>query len=281
MAKIISSFNSMLDSFFFHHSLSEPSQAPRMYGPESHRQFEIIYLVEGEVKYFIEGEEFLAKTGDVIFVAPHEIHSLHIKGEINYERIVVMFDYSLIKEMLSLGGISAEDSFFSTAADYRIIPRSLADKYHIKDVICEISQLQEKDCGETLPLRFFSSVLTLVVELRKLFSTTTEAFVAPMVKDPVVKSAIEYINSHISERISLQDIANHLYVGRSTLCHKFNRHMNISINRYIAVKKIYHAAELIKNGMSATEACYAVGYEHYTTFYHNYKQIIGSSPSEK
>jgi methylphosphotriester-DNA--protein-cysteine methyltransferase len=54
--------------------------------------------------------------------------------------------------------------------------------------------------------------------------------------------------------------------------------MKITINRYIAIKKIHYAAELIRTGVSANEAALAAGYNHYTTFYHNYKQIMGYAP---
>ena len=55
----------------------------------------------------------------------------------------------------------------------------------------------------------------------------------------------------------------------------------MTVNRYITVKRIYYAAELIRKGMSAVEAGSAVGYSNYTTFFYNYKQIMGVSPSVK
>ena len=57
---IITNYSKASGDIYFHHTVSEKTQdTPLLYGPESHRGFEIIYLVEGEVRYFIEGEEYL------------------------------------------------------------------------------------------------------------------------------------------------------------------------------------------------------------------------------
>ena len=128
-------------------------------------------------------------------------------------------------------------------------------------------------------LNFFSTLFELVAVLSKVFAVENEMSVFPVSNEPLIQQTIDYINAHISEPIRLDDLSASLYVSKSTLCHKFSKRMNISINRYITVKKICFAADLIKNGMSTTEASIAVGYENYTTFFHNYKQVMGTAPS--
>lgn len=277
MDTIISQFNSMFDSFFFHHSVSELNEKTVLYGPESHRHFEIIYLAGGEVKYFIEGEEYLARPGDMIFVPPNEIHSLHISGNTGYERIVVLFDFDLIKNMLAVGDVTVSDACLKTHA-YRVIPAEAVKKSRLKDIMYSIAG--QKPDEESRPLRFFSLILSLIAELNTLLSDDTSKPMLPITKEQTVKKAIDYVNMHITEPLTLDRIAADLYISKSTLCHKFSSYMNISLNRYIAVKKIYYAADLIKNGMNATEASLAVGYDHYTTFFYNYKQIMGVTPIE-
>jgi AraC-like DNA-binding protein/uncharacterized cupin superfamily protein len=267
----------MFDSFFFHHSISERSEKTVLYGPESHRQFEIIYLAKGEVKYFIEGEEYLAKPGDMIFVPPNEIHSLQISGSSSYERIVVLFDFDLIKNMLAVGDIPIDDTCTRTHS-YRVIPAEVIKKSRLKEIMFSIAE--QKNDGENRSMRFFSLVLTLIAEINALLSDSTGKPMLPITKEQTVKAAIDYVNAHITLPLTLDRISSELYISKSTLCHKFSSYMNISLNRYIAIKKIYYAADLIKNGMSATEASLAVGYDHYTTFFYNYKKIMGVTPVE-
>ena len=129
------------------------------------------------------------------------------------------------------------------------------------------------------PFRFLSQVMALIAALNKLFSHESGEPVFRIASDPVVKMAVDYIGEHIAGPMTLDGIADALHVSKSTLCHRFRDYMNTSVNRYIATKKIYYAMRLMESGMSATEAASAVGYEHYTTFYHNYRQIIGGAPS--
>jgi AraC-like DNA-binding protein len=276
---IITNYSSPSGDLYFHHTVSEKTrEIPPLYGPESHRGFEIIYLVEGEVRYFIEGEEYLARSGDLIFVLPNEVHALQRSGSMKYERVVVSFEYSVIKSMLELGGFNIDHCFLEMKNTvHRIIPIDLVKKYGIKEIMRDIGALDSR-CRE-FPFEFYSSVTMLIAALGKLFSNEAVEPVFKVSSDPVVKNAVDYISEHITEQITLDSISDALHVSKSTLCHRFRNYMNTSVNRYIATKKVFYAVRLMESGMSATEAAGAVGYEHYTTFYHNYKQIIGAPPS--
>ena len=278
MDTIISKYNSPFDSFFYHHSVSEDGVIHAKYRRETHDQFEVLYLIDGEVRYHIEGEEYLAKSGDVIFVPPNEVHTLHCESGRRYERIVVLFDLLMLKAALPQNEVVLKNNFFQHRAKYRVIPKEVVRKTQISELMYALTSACEQE--KYLPIRTLSLVCSLIIELDKVFEMQTERGSVPISTDLIVKRAIEFINANIEKPLKLDEIAAHLYVSKSTLCHKFSRQMHVSINRYMTIKKIYHAASLIKNGMSAVEASMAVGYEYYTTFYHNYKQIIGVSPAE-
>ena len=264
------------NSLAFVHSIMQPAEKDLIHGPESHKKFEIIYLVQGEVRYNIEHEQYHVRAGDIIFVMPNEIHTLVINRSTVYERILVYFDYALLRKMFAVADIETDDTFLSLRNVNRIIPHRLVSKYCIKDTIYNIASVDPED--KSACFRFMSLIFDLIVKLNNSAADTGEA-ILPISKDPMIKSIIDYVESHIFEPIKLDDIANHLYISKSALCHRFSDHMKITINRYIAIKKIHYAAELIQGGMSATNAAIAAGYNHYTTFYHNYKQIMGSAPT--
>lgn len=263
-------------SFAFVRWLMQPDVKDTIHGPESHRKFEIIYIAQGSVRYNIEDEQYLVREGDIIFVMPNEIHTLVIDRSSVFERILVYFDFELLQKMFAVADIEIDDTFLSLRKLNRILPDRLVSKYGIKDTIYDIADIDPED--KNACFRFMSLIFDLIIRLNNSAADTGEV-ILPISKDPLIKSVIDYIDAHISEQIKLDDIAEHLYISKSTLCHKFSNHMNLTINRYIAIKKIHYAEELIRSGMSATEASMAVGYNHYTTFYHNYKQIMGCSPT--
>ncbi len=263
-------------SFAFAQWLMQPAPKDTLHGPESHRKFEIIYISQGSVRYNIEDEQYLAHAGDVIFVMPNEIHTLVINRSETFERILVYFDFELLRKMFAVADIEIDDTFLSLRKLNRILPDRLVSKYGIKDTIYDIADIDPED--KNACFRFMSLIFDLIIRLNNSAADTGEV-ILPISKDPMIKNVIDYIEAHISEPIKLDDIADHLYISKSTLCHKFANHMNLTINRYVAIKKIHYAEELIRSGVSATEAAMAVGYNHYTTFYHNYKQIMGCSPT--
>ena len=272
---LLASFNQISDKFSFHYTTEKLKSTPRLCNHESHNQFEIFYLLDGQIKYYIEGEEYLVNSGDVLFVSPNEVHSIEILGGENYDRIVVMFDLAKITQALSVEDVTFDGGFLLGGQGFRVIPKELLQTTHIKDIMLDMTK--KKD-GRILPLYILSKIFQLILELEKIFSRDTEGSF-PLASDPIVQKAIAYINQNIATPLTLDQIASAMFVSKSSLCHKFAKSMRISVNRYVTIKKIYYADTLIKQGVGAIEASLAVGYSQYTTFYHNYRKILGTSPT--
>ena len=271
----IASYNSIVDNFSFHHSVNDIVNAPYVCKCELHNQFEVFYLIDGQIKYLIEGEEYLVNKGDVLFVSPNEVHSIEVLGGNKYERIVVMFDLEKITQILSVGDMSLDKTIFSNVRGFRVIPRELLDSTDIKNIMFSISEKRDE---KYLPLFVLTKIFSLILELETIFSKDNEGSF-PLSIDKVVQKAVTYINDNIQNPLTLDEICSAIFVSKSSLCHKFAKSMHVTVNHYVTIKKIHHAAKLIRGGMSVIEASAAVGYNQYTTFYHNYKKILGTSPS--
>lgn len=277
MAKIITKINSETDDFSIHHSLTERSKKLRVHGPESHGQVEILYLLSGDIKYFIEGEEYAVKTGDVIVVASGEMHSIVIPPCTDYERIVLMFDLDKIAKTLGVYEEVFQSQIVSKTQGIRVIPKSLADKTEIKNILLSATQ----GANLIMPsVKLLACVFNLSVELGKILGDKTVKAM-PLSVDKTVKNAIDYVNANLTKALSIDEIANAVYVSKSSLCHKFSSTMKMTLNRYVAVKKMHYAKKLIKEGVGVCQASQMVGYKEYTTFYHNYKKLFGCSPTGK
>lgn len=274
---IFKEYSSKTGAFHFHHARLSAGKET-LIGPESHRLFEVLYLISGHLEYSIEGEHYAVGEGDVILISPNEIHSLKIGGETAYERIVVMFDIQTLGSILSEERVPLHDLLFNNFQRFRVIKREMAERNKLKDLFFSI--VNDDEPKEYEQLAFIASVIRLIIAMDKLLASENASFWNSTTVNPIIKNIIEYINDNIHEPLRLDDIAKHVYVSKSTICHKFRQDMNISLNRYITIKKIYRAQELIQGGMSAQQASTAIGYENYNSFFYNYKKIIGVSPSE-
>ena len=95
---------------------------------------------------------------------------------------------------------------------------------------------------------------------------------------PTVKAAIEYIDSHITEKLTLDSIAENVFLSKSSVSHIFRDEMKISVKQYVINKKLAFAVSLMREGVSATDAAAAIGYDNYSNFYKTYKNVFGTSP---
>ena len=88
----------------------------------------------------------------------------------------------------------------------------------------------------------------------------------------IVGRALAVIDEKYAEKLSVDIIAELLYVSPSTLAHKFTRELNISIYKYITKKRLSVAHSLIKSGETMADAAFKSGFGDYSCFYRLYKK---------
>ena len=100
-------------------------------------------------------------------------------------------------------------------------------------------------------------------------------------KDEFLQAVILYIDQHLHEKISLEELARHTSKSKSSFCHLFEEKMKISPKQYILQKKLALASKLISEDVPPTLAAMQVGYEHYSNFYRIYCKQFGTSPTKR
>ncbi len=275
--KILKRYSLIGDSIYYHHSRTEAAGEEYLHPSEMHAAHEMLLLLEGEISYVIEGETYTARSGDMIFVAPGEIHAIRINGKAPYERIVLLFDIGVLQRMMA--ELRVELGAFSYAGKNRlhIIPRALVERYGLKDLLFFITGYEDADKYKRLFI--MSALLRFVIQTDKMIEENKNRFDLPSSKDALVSAAVSYIDAHIGETIRLDEMAKNLFVSKSTLCHKFANAVHMTTNRYITLKKMHRAAELMREGHLAAETARLVGYENYTSFFYNFKRLMGIAPA--
>lgn len=278
MNKIFNEYNRVGDDFFYHHTKTEASDTPYVIGPEVHTAYEALYLINGELSYVIEGQTYEVGRGALILVSPNAIHTLKISAGCDYERAVILFDVKIMQRLFSELDVEMTRVFTEGRLPVRIVSAEAVKKYGFDRAILSI--IGEDKNSEYKKLRMISGLIEFLIALDKLVKGGVAFLMAPSSSDHFIRKVVEFIDAHISEEITLDRLARELFVSKSTLCHRFSSYMNVTINRYIAIKKIHLANELIRSGKSVEAAAIAVGYENYTSFYYNFKKIMKKSPAE-
>ncbi len=97
----------------------------------------------------------------------------------------------------------------------------------------------------------------------------------------LIKNAIFYIREHITTPVSLQNIANFLFVSKEHLSREFKKETGIQVSKYIQKAKVVEAKTLLKNhNHSVSDISIMLGFANSSHFSNMFKTHTGMTPKE-
>ena len=89
-----------------------------------------------------------------------------------------------------------------------------------------------------------------------------------------------YIDNNYDTDLNLDLLSRLRFISKFHLLRLFKKHYGLTPRQYLIDKRVEKSKEQLKNGMSVTETCFAVGFESLGSFSTLFKSKIGKSPSE-
>ncbi len=96
----------------------------------------------------------------------------------------------------------------------------------------------------------------------------------------ITQDVCRYISEHLGEHLSLDVIARALHYSRSYITEEFRAGMGISINRYIAERRISEAKKQLEQGVPIARIAEALGYSSVQYFSKCFKDTTGMPPAQ-
>lgn len=241
-----------------------------------HDFYEIYYLLSGNVDYWVDGRIIRMEPGDLLLINPMELHRPVLKQDMVYERFVLW----IRKEFLE--GVSGEglDHCFRTleSSHANLIRASQSERTALRTLLgALVREYYSRDYGSSISA--YGLFLQFMVQVNRLAMHTRAMDEIRQLSD-LVQNTLEYIGEHLAEPISLQQLAAEFYVSKYHLSHAFSREVGISIYRYIMLRRLLLARQLLAQGESAKQVCRSCGFADYTSFYRAFKSEYGISPRE-
>lgn len=104
---------------------------------------------------------------------------------------------------------------------------------------------------------------------------------APEVDSFVVGGALRYIRAHISEKITLQDVSDSVYVSTWHLCKLFKKHMGENFSEVCRRERVEQAKRLLRDpALRIHEVADMTGFSDVTHFAKVFKRIVGVPAGE-
>ena len=244
-----------------------------------HDFYEVYFLLAGTVSYWVEGRVIRMTPGDLLFINPMELHRpMPDPAEPVCERFVLWIDGEYL-EKLSTPQMRLGDCFDTTRPGYsHLIRPSGAERASLTARMGELVQESySKNLGSDISAQ--GILMQLLVQLNRLAQKTQRAREDEQLSD-LVRGAMVYISENIHTPLSLEAIAGQLFVSKYHLSHAFSAEVGVSVYRYIMLRRLLLARQLLTAGESAGQVCRTCGFTDYTAFYRAFKSEYGISPRQ-
>lgn len=261
------------DLFFGETTTEDPGHAPEANQQHSHNFYEILFIRSGSPHYRIGSERFRLQPGDLIFIPPgiNHIPLFRESDADTYQRYVLWLSESFVSR---LSAVFPENGF----RNYGLL-RTQDSYWHILENCFQrgIQETQAKRNGWMAML--YSITLELMTHLYRAF-LDTQILQPPSEKPQLLDQILNYIETHLSEKITLSDTARLFFVSESTISTLFRKQLGTSFYRCVTQRRMISAKHLILEGMELDEVSRAVGYGDYSSFYRAFKGEYGISPRD-
>ena len=269
---------SMSDSKFeiFHYRDAKFEGVP----VHQHDFYEVYYFIGGSVEYSVEGRTYELKSGDLLLINPLELHQPRIApDQQDYERIVLWINKNYLSE-LCFNKTSLTRCFDSSQPDHTNLlrPTKIQQSY-ISAMLDELITENTSD-GYAVEIASEAILLRFLVELNRLTIDSSSALRKDEASSSIIPDVLEYINKHFCEKLTLNEIADEFFVSKYYLSHAFNNVVGTRVHRYIVLKRLIHAKQMLLSGIKSTTAATNCGFNDYAGFYRAFTAEYGVTPTE-
>mgnify|MGYP005783001425 CR=1 FL=1 len=239
-------------------------------GTHFHNCYELYYLAEGEVTYFVEDTIYPVKAGEMILIPPATIHKTMPCGDIRHKRILVYISSDFLIEFLALN-----PDLFACFAHTKI--RTLKRE--------RIEQLLHALLEEAKELKDLVMVKALLGELLTLLNRWSKHMESPetvrsgSASSEKILEIVRYINGTYSEDITLTHLPRRFYINPTYLSRKFKQVMGVSYSEYLTKIRMRAALHLLANTRKkVSQIAQEVGFRSDNHFCKMFRQVMGMSP---
>jgi len=240
-----------------------------------HDFYEIYYFISGQVEYRVEGKTYQLQPGDLLLINPWEFHQGVVTPGIPYERRVLWIDRTYLAQFNE--GSADLTACFDAAVENLLRPTKAQQE--VINHLLELLRLENEstDFGN----HFYAQgvFLQLMVEINRMARSSAHQK-EPIKSGELVSQVVAYIASHYQEPLTLQSLSDVFFVSKYYLSHEFSRKVGTSVYRYVLLRRLLAAREMIAAGSSPSEASQQCGFRDYANFYRMFRAEYGITPRD-
>lgn len=285
-----------------------------------HDELELFVLTEGERYFFVDRYIYHMKAGMAMLIPPGQIHKtslvenkpvhgrymLQMSKDIYDSVLAGMLDRSYEEMCHDHAGVisfapDAWERFLTKLEELKRVTMTQEDieqqisgnaseeagKFHDLERAISSAPATSSDPYSRARIRCLASEVLLLfwaeadrIRSAKAAAHPTEYLADSNVFDKI-HSITEYLNEHLAENITLDDLAGQFFVSRAGLTRAFKNVTGTTVIQYLTVIRVRHACQLLRESEeSVTVIADRCGFGNVTYFEKVFKRMKGSTPMQ-
>ena len=243
-----------------------------------HEFDKIVLLLAGKVEYVVENVSYTLKPGSVLLVRHHAVHRALIDVSEPYERIILYLDTGYFERALPAAGLSECFKRADRTSECLLLP----DPEQRGEIaaLLRAYEAAQGDARYGAEAMRDTLVMQLLIAINRISAVGAADSASDKRYDEKIRLALSYINEHLAGDLSVDALADRVFLSRYHFMRLFKRQTGSTVHAYVRQKRLLCAARLIREGLPVQQAAAECGFNDYSVFHRAFRESFGFRPAE-
>lgn len=247
--------------------------------PHTHNAVEIYFNLT-DVPNILLGSKVIPFPKNTLLLIPaYCIHKVIAPESLNYERYILTIHTAWLEHMVGKD-LDNRYAYFKDAQNPLVFHLIEEDAKELADHC--FSLLQCSGAEKFKKLQIFFLILDRIHRMVSNHMGTAAGYHDEPAQGTagLVSAMMNYINTHLCENITVEDIADSLYLNHDYAARIFKKYVNTTVKQFAVLQRVTKAKQLLLEGHSVSETQNMLGFNSYEHFFKTFKKVTGMTPKE-
>lgn len=229
--------------------------------PHFHKDFEIVYVLNGYSNIYVDQKKDVIETGDLFISFPNQIH--YYEGSKIGAYLLAIFSPDILYDL--------KDTVYDAVPNINILRQTQKREY--SQLLLRALQTSGA-YQQTIKSGILNQAMGMILpefELKSLGKTNNST----------LQEVLSYCSSNFAEDITLDDVAKALHISKFHISHLLNERLGLSFVTYLNTLRIHNACDLMADtDKKMAQISEDVGFGSIRSFNRAFQSTMNMSPSD-